>query len=293
MSTANPVDGPGEGCGRAVRIVAMLQPGAIIVAFGLVLPVAWLFRMSFNLSLDGGAIREGFTLDHYVAFLTDEFRLGIAWNSILLSTIVTFLTLVLSYPLALFLHRWTSPWRNILIALMISPLLVSSVVRTFGWMLILGDNGWINYGLLRLGLITAPIRMTNNFLGVVIALTEVLMPVMALALIAGFGQLDRTLEEAAASLGASPFRTFLRVTVPLSLPGIALGCLLCFVQAISSFITPQLLGGGRVFVVATEIYDTAMITLNWPLSGAISMLLLAFLMVALLIYGRAARTIEQ
>jgi putative spermidine/putrescine transport system permease protein len=277
---------------RTPRLIIMLTPGVIILLVSLVLPVAWLFRMSFNLSTEGGVIREGFTLHHYAAFLTDGFRLGIAWNSLLLSSIVTLLTLVLTYPIALFLYRWDSPWRNVLVVLTISPLLVSSVVRTFGWMLMLGDNGWVNTGLRSLGIIATPIRMTNNFTGVVIALTEILMPVMALALIAGFGRLDRTCEEAAASLGATPARVFLRIILPLSLRGVALGCLLCFVQAVSSFITPQLLGGGRVFLLATEIYDTAMTTLNWPVSAAISILLLCVLVVALVGYHRITRSFE-
>src|SRR5262245_16024959 len=277
---------------KTLLLFMLMLPGMLIVAFCLILPVAWLFRMSFNLTVDGSIIREGFTLDHYVGFLTDTFRLRIAWASILLSTVVTFFSLILTYPIALFLYRWNSPWRNILVVLAISPLLVSSVVRTFGWMLILGDNGWVNSGLRSLGLVTAPIRLTNNFTGVAIALTEVLMPVMALALIAGFGRLDHIYEEAAASLGATPLKVFLRITLPLSLPGIALGCMLCFLQAISSFITPQLLGGGRVFLIATEIYDTAMITLNWPLSAAISMMLLAALIAALFVYARATRFVE-
>jgi putative spermidine/putrescine transport system permease protein len=292
MNNAVAVENRAAERGSSLRLIALLFPGVLVIAVCLILPVAWLARMSFNLSVAGGVIREGFVLDHYVAFLTDDFRLRIAWNSLLLSTTVTVLTLVLTYPIALFLYRWNSPWRNILVVLTISPLLVSSVVRTFGWMIILGDNGWVNYGLRTAGLVTAPIRMTNNFVGVVIALTEVLMPVMALALIAGFGRLDRTYEEAAASLGATPAKVFLRVIIPLSLPGVALGCLLCFVQAISSFVTPQLLGGGRVFLIATEIYDTAMITLNWPLSAAISMLLLAMLTAGLLAYGRATRSLE-
>ena len=292
MNNAVAVEDRAAERGSSLRLIALLLPGALVIAVCLILPIAWLARMSFNLSVAGGVIREGFVLDHYIAFLTDDFRLRIAWNSLLLSTTVTALTLVLTYPIALFLYRWNSPWRNILVVLTISPLLVSSVVRTFGWMIILGDNGWVNYGLRTAGLVTAPIRMTNNFVGVVIALTEVLMPVMALALIAGFGRLDRTYEEAAASLGATPAKVFLRVIIPLSLPGVALGCLLCFVQAISSFVTPQLLGGGRVFLIATEIYDTAMITLNWPLSAAISMLLLAALIAGLLVYGRATRSLE-
>jgi putative spermidine/putrescine transport system permease protein len=292
MNNAVAVEDQAADRGSPLRLIALLLPGALVIAVCLILPIAWLARMSFNLSVAGGVIREGFVLDHYIAFLTDDFRLRIAWNSLLLSTTVTALTLVLTYPIALFLYRWNSPWRNILVVLTISPLLVSSVVRTFGWMIILGDNGWVNYGLRTAGLVTAPVRMTNNFVGVVIALTEVLMPVMALALIAGFGRLDRTYEEAAASLGATPAKVFLRVIIPLSLPGVALGCLLCFVQAISSFVTPQLLGGGRVFLIATEIYDTAMITLNWPLSAAISMLLLAALIAGLLVYGRATRSLE-
>jgi putative spermidine/putrescine transport system permease protein len=292
MNNAVAVEDRAAERGSSLRLIALLLPGALVIAVCLILPIAWLARMSFNLSVAGGVIREGFVLDHYIAFLTDDFRLRIAWNSLLLSTTVTALTLVLTYPIALFLYRWNSPWRNILVVLTISPLLVSSVVRTFGWMIILGDNGWVNYGLRTAGLVTAPVRMTNNFVGVVIALTEVLMPVMALALIAGFGRLDRTYEEAAASLGATPAKVFLRVIIPLSLPGVALGCLLCFVQAISSFVTPQLLGGGRVLLIATEIYDTAMITLNWPLSAAISMLLLAALIAGLLVYGRATRSLE-
>ena len=275
---------------RTLRPIMLMTPGMIIILVSLIIPVAWLFRMSFNISGDGGVIREGFALHNYIAFLTDDFRLGIAWNSLVLSSTVTLLTLVLTYPIALFLYRWDSPWRNVLVVLTISPLLVSSVVRTFGWMIMLGDNGWVNAGLRSFGIIASPIRMTNNFAGVVIALTEILMPVMALALIAGFGRLDRKCEEAAASLGATPAKVFFRIILPLSLPGVALGCLLCFVQAVSSFITPQLLGGGRVFVLATEIYDTAMRTLNWPVSAAISILLLAVLVGALLGYNRLTRS---
>ena len=149
-------------------------------------------------------------------------------------------------------------------------MLVSSVVRTFGWNVILGDSGILNGLLSDLGLIHTPIHLMNNMLGVIIGLTEIEMPTMTLALMAGFSRLDTAVEEAARTLGASPWRTLLRVTVPLSAPGIAIGCLITFVLVMSSFITPSLLGGGRVYVMATAIYQEALETLNWPLAATVS-----------------------
>jgi putative spermidine/putrescine transport system permease protein len=207
-------------------------------------------------------------------------------RSIALAAMITALTLVLSYPIAFFIHRAVSRWKGLLTIVAISPLLVSAVVRTYGWMVILGDQGLIN-GLLQFGgLIERPLRLINNTTGVVIGLVEILMPYMVLALMAGFGRLDRVYEEAAQSLGAGPWTTFRRIVLPLTVPGIALGCLLCFVLAISSFITPKLLGGGRVFLLATEIFDQAIVLLNWPLAATMSIVVLGIFGLALLVYGR-------
>ncbi|MGH7189082.1 MAG: ABC transporter permease, partial [Acetobacteraceae bacterium] len=127
---------------------------------------------------------------------------------------------------------------------------------------------------------------------VYIGLTQIEMPVMVLALIAGFASLDPTMEEAARSLGAAPWRAFLRVTVPLSAPGILVGCLITFVQVTSSFVTPTLLGGGRVYVMATMIYQEALETLNWPLGAAISIILIVVLLACLAGYERVERRWE-
>lgn len=205
---------------------------------------------------------------------------------------MTFLTLCCAYPIALFLHRLSPARRNLLFVITVSPLLVSAVVRTYGWMVILGDQGLVNSLLLSAGLIAAPVRLVNGWIGVTVGLVEVLIPYMALSLISGFGRLDAHLEEVAASLGANAWRRFFRVVFPLTMPGVALGCLLCFVLSMSSFITPKLLGGGRVFLLATEIYDLAVIQLEWPRAAATSVIVLLLFGIALACYARIARRVD-
>jgi putative spermidine/putrescine transport system permease protein len=163
-------------------------------------------------------------------------------------------------------------------------------VRTYGWIALLIDDGPVVSAIRALGL-PAPSLMFN-IKGVFIGLTEILMPYMILALMAGFGRLDPRVEEAARTLGATPARTFRKVILPLTLPGIALGCLLCFVLAVSSFITPKLMGGGRVFLLATEIYDQAIVTLNWPLASTLSILVLVVFGAALWAYSAVLRRLD-
>jgi putative spermidine/putrescine transport system permease protein len=230
-----------------------------------------------------------FTWGNYAELFTDPFYLSLIGNSIGMSLGVTVLTLVLSYPIALFLYRAPARWRNLLFIITISPLLVSAVVRTYGFMVLLGDQGLVNSVLLWLGVIDAPLRLVNNYFGAVVGLVEILMPYMALALIAGFGRLNVFYEEAAASLGANALVRFWRVILPLTLPGVALGSLLCFVLAISAFVTPKLLGGGRVFLLATEIYDQAIVQLQWPMAAATSMIVLLIFGITLAFYSRIVR----
>jgi putative spermidine/putrescine transport system permease protein len=274
---------------RLAAIVGLSLPALALMTVAFVLPLLWLARLSLDRSTGGGVLVEDVTAENYLQFFRDPFYLGILWRSLWMSAVVTGLTLLCSYPIALFLFRTRSRWRGVLAILTISPLLVSSVVRTFGWMVILGDSGLINSWLKGLGLTAAPLPLMNNMTGVLIGLTEIEMPTMTLALIAGFARLDVTLEEAARTLGASPWRTLLRVTLPLSAPGIAIGCLITFVVVMSSFITPSLLGGGRIYVMATAIYQEALETLNWPVAATVSIILIAVFAVTLAAYERASR----
>jgi len=270
--------------------LALLGPIALVNGIAFVLPVLNLLRLSFQQALPGGGLGEGYTFDNWVSTLTDGFYLDLIWQSVTTSLMITFLALITSYPIALYLHRARGRWKTLLLVLVISPLLTSAVVRTYGWIAILADDGLVNNLLLGLGF-ESGVRLMFNKVGVVVGLTEILMPYMILALMAGFGRLDPRVEEAAETLGAPPWKVFWRVVVPLTMPGVALGCLLCFVLAVSSFITPKLLGGGRVFLLATEIYDQAIVTLNWPLAATLSMIVLVIFGAALVLYSRLLRAI--
>lgn len=293
MSAATPIavaaPGADERQGGQALVVLLILPIALVNTFGFLAPVLNLLRMSFYEVEPTGAMREVYTLTTWLAVVRDSFYLELIVNSIVVSLGITLLTLICSYPIALYLHRSSGTWRSVLLVLVISPLLTSAVVRTYGWIAILSENGLVNNVVSGLGF--SPLRLMFNKTGVAIGLTEILMPYMILALLAGFGRLDPRVEEAAATLGAPPFRVFQRVVVPLTLPGVALGSLLCFVLAVSSFITPKLLGGGRVFLLATEIYDQAIVTLNWPLAATLSILILVIFGGALVLYTRALRAI--
>jgi putative spermidine/putrescine transport system permease protein len=270
--------------------LALLLPALLVNMAVFLVPMGNLALLSFREANEGGALLGGFTMGTWVKLFEDIFYAELVRDSILISLSITGLTLVCAYPIALFIHRAPDRWKNLLVVACISPLLVSAVVRTYGWMVILGDGGMVAAFLRWVGMAKPP-RMVFNTTGVVVGLTEILMPYMILALIAGFGRLNASLEEAAASLGARPFTVFRRVVLPLTLPGIMLGCLLAFVLAVSSFITPKLLGGGRVFLLATEIYDQAIVTLNWPVAAALSLVVLVIFGFALLLYGKLARAV--
>jgi putative spermidine/putrescine transport system permease protein len=271
----------------------LLAPALVALSLVFVLPIAWLFRISLNISEGSGAMVEAVALDSYATLFADDFTWTLTANSFRLAATASTGAVLLGYPIALFLFRTRSRFRPLLAILAVAPLMVSGVARVVGWLVVLGDQGLVNAALIGLGLTQRPVPLINNWDGVAIGLTESVMPYVILSLLAGFGRLDRSVEEAAATLGAPPWRVFLRITLPLSLPGVVLGWLIGFVLAMSAFVTPRLLGGGRVFVLATEIYDLALESVDWPAAAALAMYALVLLLLVLAAYTALTRRIAH
>lgn len=267
---------------RTFWVLAIPALLGLLVSY--VLPLLYMVRMAFNRGASDGIIEETFTLDTFLRPLGDSYYWKVTLDTFLMGLTVALFCVIVAYPIALFLTRSTSRFKSVLIALALAPLLTSAVVRTYGWMVILGSGGLINQTLIDLGVIQIPLRLANNMTGVIIGLVEIFMPYAILAMMSGFGKLNPQLEEAAGSLGASKFKVFTRITLPLSLPGVLMAVLLVFVLAISTFVTPRLLGGGAVQVLATEIYDQATGLINWPFAAALSVLLLILFGVIIALY---------
>ncbi|MGG5808833.1 ABC transporter permease [Falsiroseomonas sp. CW058] len=267
----------------------LVLPAALILAAGFLYPMVLLARISLNRTSDIGAMEPALTLETYGKIIGDDFTWELAGNTATLAAGCAAAAVALALPVALLIRAAPPRWRGVLSLMAVAPLLVSGTARVVGWMAILGDRGMVNAALAWLSLADAPVRLINNWTGVRIGLTESLMPYACLVLIAGLGRLDPRLEEAAATLGATRARTFLRVTLPLAAPALLAAFLLTLVLGISAFVTPRLMGGGRVFVVATEIFDLALETVDWPAASAMAMLLLGALAAAMLLRGLLAR----
>jgi putative spermidine/putrescine transport system permease protein len=252
-----------------------------LAVFGLIFaaPLADLILLSFHHMSGPAQVDAAYTLANYRAFVTDPFYLEMLLRTCGLGMLVTLGCLVVGYPVAYYLARTPSRWRGFALFLVISPLLVSAIVRNIGWFPLLSQSGAVNWLLLKLGLIVTPLSLINNFTGVVIGLVHALLPFMILTLTTVIQRIESDLEEAAANLGAGPLQTFWRVLLPLSLPGVVSGSLLVFAMAISAYTTPAILGGNRVLVMATYIAQQFRTVLNYPAGGTAAALLLLFAIV--------------
>jgi putative spermidine/putrescine transport system permease protein len=274
---------------RGRVVLALLTPALVLMAVLYVAPLAVYFVNGFHAFKDG-KILPVWTLRTFVSFYTDPFTYRVVGSTIGLALVVTALAVVIGYPLAYALHTRVRgrTARTALAVILFSPLLVSVVVRTYGWLILLANQGLVNTTLRALGVIEEPLSLLFNTRGVVISLTHILLPFAIFPVYSVLGRLDTTLKEAARDLGASSWDTFVRVTLPLTMPGIVAGALICFTLALSAFVTPQLLGGGRVQVLPLTVYNST-VEINWPDGAVASLTLLALSVLAVWVLNVALR----
>jgi putative spermidine/putrescine transport system permease protein len=240
----------------------------------------------------GGQLTEEVSFLAWQKFFTDPFYWGVVATTLRLAFGVTVVALLVGYPTAYALTKVRD--QRLLVAaylVIFSPLLVSLVVRIYGWLLLLSDNGVINQVLRVTGLVNEPIRLIYNDTGVVIALVHILLPFMVFPILSVLLQFDHALREAANDLGANRLQTFLRVVLPMSLPGVVAGAQIVFTLAISAFVTPELLGGGKVQVLSRAIWFNV-VDVNWPLAAVEAIVLLALALAALAVFDLAARSLR-
>lgn len=233
-------------------------------------------------------------LADFVDFFTDPFYLDILWTTVRVSLISTVVSLVLGYPTAYFMARSKSRMKKMMIIIILFPFLVSAVVRSYGWMVLLGQKGIVNQFLLGIGLISEPLKMLNTEFAVIVGMIHLLIPYMVLALLGVLQSIDPNVEYAAYSLGANPLQTFAKVVFPLSTPGIISGCVLVFTMSMTSYVTPKLLGGSKFRMMATMVVQEINVSFDWGAAAAISYILLAvILLVQLLVTLSTAKYMKR
>lgn len=277
--------------GRWTTPVLLLLPTFVLMVYTFILPLLSFFQYSFH-RFRRGRLEDVFTLDTYNRFLFDEYYHLIIFDTLRMATIVTIVSVLIGYPLAYALWRISRPsiqrWLGLLI---FSPILVSVVVRSYGWTVLLSDQGPINYVLTLLGILSTPVTLVFNLTGVVISLTHVFLPFVVFPIYSTLTRLDPALREAAEDLGAGWWTTFRRVTLPLSLPGLVAGAQICFTLALGAFVTPAMLGGGRVLVLPLQIYS-ATSDINWPVAAVGGIVLLLGSMIAVAAFNRLLKFSE-
>jgi putative spermidine/putrescine transport system permease protein len=277
--------GPGA-VGSLPIHVLMIAPVIVFYVVFLIGPYFALMLLSLYKYSSAALYTTTLTLDNYVSVLGDWFYLRMLGGTILLGIGVTLITLILGYPLAMAIVRSGPRMKAFLLIVALSPLLVNLIVRTYAWLVLLGDKGIINAWLMTIGLIASPLPINNNFVAVTLGLVHVTLPLMIISLVGIMERIDGSLLEAAESLGAGPWRILSKVHFHLALPGVGTGSLLVFCSAISAFVTPRLLGGNRVSTISTVIYEKFMFSMNWPLGATLVFLLLAINFAVIMLHGR-------
>jgi putative spermidine/putrescine transport system permease protein len=262
---------------RLSSLALLLPPVAVFVVFFLC-PLVYLFYVSLHPASQSELYGPGATLSNYTALLADPFYFRIIQRTLETTAEILLLALVIGYAAAFTIARLSSRWRMLCLVLLLFPLMVSNVVRAYGWVALLGRRGVLSTALRGAGIIDAPLTILNTSDAVVIGLLTILLPYMIISIANALATIDKSYGEAAQALGAGPFRTFLHVTLPLSSPGVASGMLLVFLLTLSAYVTVTLLGGPQSKMLVSLVYD-GVVAFQWPRAAALAFVLLALALV--------------
>ncbi|HEY0121688.1 MAG TPA: ABC transporter permease [Rhizobium sp.] len=274
---------------KSLKPFALIAPAVLLLGVFLVLPYINIVVMSLRNPGSGTPYAPGFTLSNYLRLFADSFYLEQTANTLMIGFITTAVCLLLGFPVAWQLAKTQMRFRGLAYGLVLSPLLVGIVIRSYGWTILLGNNGMINRTLIGFGLIDRPLALMYNSLGIVIALVHVFLPFMILPLMSALQGIDPSIEAAARSLGAGRITAFRRIVLPLAMPGIQAGCILVFVLSLSAYVTPSLIGGLRVKTMAVSVVDALIDTFQWPFGSAMALMLSLTGAMVVLLFARLTR----
>ena len=277
---------------RKHQALVLLFPALFWLIVFFLIPIAAIFVYSFAERGTYGGIQWHFTLKNYRQLL-DPLYLGILWRSMLTGTISTGACLLIGYPFAYYLARYRPRGRNLLLLLVVVPFWTNFLIRTYAWILILRTEGVLNAIVGAIFPNAPTVELLNTPIAVLVGLIYGYLPFMILPLYASLEKFDRTLIDAAKDLGANRWKAFFNVTLPLSIPGIAAGSVLVFIPTVGAFITPDLLGGGKVDYIGNVIERQFKTARDWPFGSALSFLLMGIVLFATVIFFRALQGQEE
>ena len=233
-----------------------------------------------------GRVEVKASADNFMFLLDDPFYTGAYMKALKTAFISTLVALLIGYPMAYGIARATPAWRNTLLMLVVLPFWTSFLIRVYAWKVLLQGNGPINGLLMYLGIVDEPVQMLYTDFAIYLGIVYSYLPFMVLPLYAAIERLDLTLNEAAANLGAPPWRVFAQITLPLSLPGIIAGCGLVFIPAVGEFVIPEMLGGPNAAMIGRVLWNEFFANRDWPVASAVAVAMLLFLVVPIMLFQR-------
>ena len=275
-----------------IYMFIMIFPVAFWLVVFVAIPLLYILTISFLQKGTYGDIEVLFNFENYKQVL-DPLYLKVFSSSIIMATVTTMLCIFIGYPFAYFIARKSEFRRTLLMAMVILPFLTNSLIRTYGWSILLRTEGIINTLLIKLNIINEPLKLMYNDFGVILVMVYTLLPFMILPLYSSIEKLDKALLEASKDLGAKSIKTFLKITLPLTLPGIFAGTIMVFIPTLGYFFIPDLIGGSKSMLVGNLIKNQFMSARNWPLGSALSIVLIIFALIMVSIYKKSGGNMED